>query len=306
MKKFIALTVLTLVMVVMSVHASGVTAVTTEPIIQATFSTNPATVAPGNDGYIQLTLKNSGTVAASRIKISSVSWDTHIIPSGTWMVELGSLGAGDSATALFKFSVSSVAPSGLYAVNFGIDYCDGSSCRTINSNAIITVQSVETDFDVSVQDSTATSTTLAIANIGANTAYSVIVNIPQQENYRVTGASTSVVGNLNVGDYTLASFQITPITPTRTAQNISEAGEKTLVVKVSYTDTLGARRTVQKEVKLSIATTIQEGATTRQTQVSQWQLLGSSGLMYMGIGVVGIVGVVVFLKFRKRIKRKKE
>jgi hypothetical protein len=421
MKKFI---VLTLVMVLMSVHALGVvSAATTEPLVQATFSTNPTTIAPGNDGYIQLTLKNSGTAAANRIKISRASWDPSITPSGTWVNELGALGVGDSTTALYKFSVSSTASSGLYTVNFNIDYCQDSSCRTINPNAIINVQSPstleltsispsslrpgertnmtftiankgsssinnivftwtsssnlilplgsdnrviipvisvnsyydiqtqvsvspsaisgvyplsisiqysdksganqtisstagieiggETDFDVSVQDSTASSTTLAITNIGASTAYSVIVSIPQQENFRVTGTSTNVMGNLNAGDYTLTSFQITQvsgfqITPTRNATNISTSQQRNLIVEISYTDTLGVRRTVQKEVSQNefgsiTNTTFGEGMRTRTAQGGQSQIFGGNGLLYIGIGIVGIIAIVAFLKFRKKI-----
>jgi len=416
MKKFI---VFALLMVLVSAYALSVaSAVTTEPLVQATFSTNPTVIAPGNDGYMQLTLKNSGTAATNSIKISSVSFDPNIIPSGTWVGELSALGAGDSTTLLFKFHVSENAPSGLYALTFYIEYGVDSTTRTINPNAIINVQSpsaleltsikpsslrpgektnmtftiankggtsisnivftwtssgnvilplgsdnrviipvigansyydiqtevsvsptttpgiyplsisiqysdksganqaisstagVEigggTDFDVSVQDSTATSTTLAITNIGGNTAYSAIVSIPQQDNYRVTGASTTVVGNLNAGDYTLASFQITS---TRTANisvfNISTNMERNLVVEISYTDTLGIRRTVQKEVRLSLVGTI-EGLRTRSTQGSQLQMFSGNGLLYVGIGVVGIAAIVIFLKFRKRIKRKKE
>lgn len=164
----------------------------------------------------------------------------------------------------------------------------------------VTISNPRTDFDVVAQDSTASSTTLAIANIGANTAYSAIVRIPEQENFRVMGTSANIMGNLNAGDYTLVSFQITP---TRTT-NISAGSGKNLVVEISYTDTLGIRRTVQKEVMLAITTTTGEG-TTRSTQGSQWQLLGG-GLVYIVIGVAGIVGVVLFLKFRKKMKRKKE
>jgi len=408
MNKFI---VLTLIMVLMSIQAIGLaSAATAEPLVQATFSTNPTVIAPGNDGYIQLTLRNSGTAAASRIKISSVSFDSDIIPSGGWVGELSPLGAGDSVTSLFKFKVSEGASSGLHTSTFYIDYGVDSTTRSINPNVIVNVQSPsnleltsikpsslrpgektnmtftiankgsssisnivftwtssgniilplgsdnrviipvigansyydvqtevsvspsatsgvyplsisiqytdksganqtisstagieiggETDFDVSVQDSTASSTTLAIANIGASTAYSVIVSIPQQEIFRVTGTSANVMGNLNAGDYTLASFQITP---TKTATNISTGMEKNLVVEISYTDTLGIRRTIQKEVRLDAVRAIEGTTKTQTTQGSQSQITVGSGLLYIGIGIVGIVAVVALLKFRKKI-----
>jgi hypothetical protein len=413
MKKII---LISLLMVLVSFQVIGVASAATEPLVQATFSTNPTVIAPGNDGYIQLTLKNAGTAATSRVRISRISLDPDIIASGDWVGDLSPLGAGDSVTSLFKFKVSETASSGLHSLTFYIDYSADSTSKTINPNAIVNVQSPsaleltsispsslrpgertnmtftlankggssisniifswtssgntilplgsdnrvvvlaiganshydiqtevsvspsatsgvyplsisiqytdksganqtisstagveiggETDFDVSVQDSTATSTTLAIANIGASTAYSVIVSIPQQENFRVTGTSTNVMGNLDAGDYTLTSFQITSI---RTAANISAGRERNLVVEISYTDTLGIRRIIQKKVSQNevglITNTTFGGTGARTTQGNQSQIFGGNGLLYIGIGIVGIVGVVAFLKFRKKKKK---
>ena len=372
-----------------------------EPIILASFSVYPSVIAPGNEGYIQLTLKNTGNAAANSVKISRVSFSPGIIPYGQWIMDLGALGVGDSSIALFKFAVSSDASAGLYAINFNIDYCQDSSCRTITPNAIINVQSPsalellsispsslrpgektnltftiankgksisnlifswtsikseifplgsgnrvvipvidensyykittevlvspsalpgisplsisiqyqdkagtnqtislvagieisgETDFDVSVQESTATLTTLAITNIGTTTAYSTIVTIPQQENFRVIGASSSVIGNLNAGDYTLASFQIIPV------GNFTSRGKK-LSVEISYTDSTGIRRIVQKEVEIGFlnATSIGMRTRTTQTQFQGW----SNSIQYIVIGIAGIVCIIAFLKLRK-------
>ena len=39
-------------------------------------------------------------------------------------------------------------------------------------------------------------------------AYSVKVSIPDQEGYKVSGSSSTIVGNLEKGDYTIASFNV--------------------------------------------------------------------------------------------------
>jgi hypothetical protein len=371
-----------------------------EPIIITSFSVNPSVIAPGNEGYIQLTLKNTGSAAANRIKISRVSFDQGIIPYGQWIIDLGALGIGDSSIALFKFAISSDASAGLYTINFNIDYCEDSSCRTIAPNVIINVQSPsnlellsinpsslkpgektnltftimnkgnsisnvifswssarseifplgsgnrivipaidensyyniktevlvssnalpgispliisiqyqdksganqtisltagieisgETDFDISVQESSATLTTLAIANIGTTTAYSTIVRIPQQENFRVIGASSSVIGNLNAGDYTLASFQIVP------AGNFTR---RKLNVEISYTDSTGIRRIIQKEVELSFLNATQIGTIIGRTR-TQTRFQISTSTQYIIIGVAGIACIIAFLKIRK-------
>ena len=40
-------------------------------------------------------------------------------------------------------------------------------------------------------------------------AYAVKVSVPEQEGYKVSGSSSTIVGNLQKGDYTIASFNVT-------------------------------------------------------------------------------------------------
>jgi len=388
------LSILTLVCISQQAISAG------EPLVQATLTVYPTTVAPGNDGYIQLTLKNSGTATANRISISSTTTDAPIKYS--WNAELGSLNAGDSTTAVFKFSVLENASPGLYSLTFAVDYCQDSICKTIYPTAIINVQSPaalevtsvkpsslrlgekvnmtftilnrgsditnaiftwvstdgallpigstnrvvipaisansyyeisseviasptavpgihpisisvqyldksginqtvtsvtgievsgETDFDVSLQDYTSGTATLAVTNIGSTTAYSTVVSIPVQQSFRTVGASSSVVGNLNAGDYTLTSFQLVP-----TRANATEK----LTVEISYTDLLGVRRTVQKDVLFAAF----NATVPFRTRTTSQPLLGSSSITYIIIGVVGIVCILAIVKLSKRIKKK--
>jgi hypothetical protein len=206
--------------------------------------------------------------------------------------------------------------------------CTYNNGEVITDKFNITISNPRTDFDVVVQDSTAASTTLAVANIGANDAYSVIVRIPGQENFRVTGTSANIIGNLNAGDYTLVSFQVTSNTgifnisstggnmpPTggsmpqnrssfnRTAFNNSMVRNGNLVVEIAYTDTLGIRRTVQKEVRLDASGITGTATRTRSTTQGSQLQIPSGGLMYIAIGVVGIIVTVVIFRFRRRKKR---
>lgn len=388
----------------------------TDPLIQATFSTNPVTVSPGNDGYIQMTLKNSGTTASNRITIPYVSYDSDISPSGNWVGELSPLGGGDSLTYLFKFKVSDRASLGLHTITFYINYGIDTTTRTITSNVIVNVQSASTleltsinpsslkpgektnmvftitnggnspfnnviftwtsssnvvlplglgnrivipmiganshynissavfvspsatpgvyplsisiqysdrsgtnqnvssiagieigggtDFDVSLQESTTSSISLSVANIGVNPATSVEVNIPTQDRFVVTGATSVFLGDLNSGEYTIATFQLalrnaTQRTSTRT--NVSETGtitgENLLTVEISYTDTSGFRQVIQKEVSVASLSAAQLSASTGQR--------GGLGIwLYVGIGAVVIIAaVVVYFKFFRRKKK---
>lgn len=432
-----------LFMVLISVSILGVVnaTTTTEPLVQASFSTNPITATPGSDGYITMTLDNTGGGNANSVKVTITSIESGITIDNYRFVDVGGIAAGESNLALFKFSVPKDTPSGLYRLNFEIDYCQVTSCRDTNQFAIIRVQaptvleltsiepsslnagetskvifklfnngkdeidniiltwqassdlilsmgsdnrvfissigagqSVEvpvnvivsptitpdlysltirmeyydqagvkqnvtstagmmissvTDFDVSMQSSTSGSTTFAIANIGTYTAYSVIMNIPQQQNFRVAGTSSSVIGNLNAGDYTLATFQITSMNNTEIPSNFTARGQRVvgentstmnvsnitmgkgnLIVDISYTDSLGVRHTIQKEValsSLSAGNTFGISGISGQTQRSQTQSSKSNSLIYIIVGIVGIViliGVILFFKFRKKIRRK--
>lgn len=388
----------------------------TDPLIQATFSTNPVTVSPGNDGYIQMTLKNSGTTASDRITIPYVSYDSDIIPSGNWVGELSPLGGGDSLTYLFKFKVSDRASLGLHTITFYINYGIDTTTRTITSNAIVNVQSASTleltsidpyslkpgektnmvftitndgnspvnnviftwtsssnvvlplglgnrivipmigansqynvssevfvspsatpgvyplsisiqysdrsgtnqnisstagieigggtDFDVNLQESTTSSISLSVANIGVNPATSLEVSIPTQDRFVVTGATSVFLGDLNSGEYTIATFQLalrnaTQRTSTRT--NVSETGTITggnlLTVEISYTDTSGFRQVIQKEVSVASLSTTQFSASTGQRS-------GFGIWLYVGIGAVVIIAaVVIYFKFFRRKKK---
>ncbi len=95
----------------------------------------------------------------------------------------------------------------------------------------------------------------------------------------------------------------------RTTANISAGNAGKLVVEISYTDALGIRRTIQKNVILNAAVAAgnfsgmknaqQRGAT--QTRI----LDNNGGLTYIIIGAVGIIAIVAFFRIRKRKREKK-
>jgi hypothetical protein len=116
-------------------------------------------------------------------------------------------------------------------------YSDTSSVYSLN----IEVANAQTDFDLVVQDSTTSEVSLAIANIGKNTANSMIVRIPEQDSFKVTGKNGQMVGNLESGDYTVTSFSLVSV-----GRNLGN-----LMVRIDYTDNIGERRSVLKEVQFN-------------------------------------------------------
>lgn len=105
----------------------------------------------------------------------------------------------------------------------------------------IQVSDVQTDFDLVIQESSGTDVSIAIANIGKNTANSLIIRIPEQESYKVSGTNGQMVGNLDSGDYTITSFSLTQVK--------RGSDSSPLRVQLDYTDSIGERRSLVKEVQ---------------------------------------------------------
>lgn len=257
---------------------------------------NPTSADPGSYVDLLFKIENWGTDSANNLTVKLIpEYPFSLDPNENAVKELGmihGLQTGNNAFLVrYKVRVDEDAIDGSSEIKLRYSYGSG---RVYNEKEFdIDITNPRTEFEVIVQDSTASSTTLAIANIGGNTAESVIVSIPEQEGFIVTGTSASIIGNLDAGDYTLASYQI--------RQTNARSAEENLVVEISYTDLLDIRRTVQKEVSFVTSNNAESVAQKYQTNSPQAGI--SSGLAYIIVGIVGIVVIVVIIKFRQRKKR---
>jgi hypothetical protein len=303
------------VLLLVPIMVSAGTVANNAVAIKTTFvSQDPVSAEPG--GYVDLVFKfeNWGTVNAENVAVELLPQYPFSLDPGVDAVQrLGTIGGlqTDDKAYLVKYHVR-VDKDAINGDNeIGLKYNYGNGITVSLQNFNVSVLNPRTDFDVVVQDSSSGTTSLAIANIGSNTAYSVVVSIPDQSAYRVSGASATVLGNLDASDYTLASFQIAQLVSPSQAGGYRSGGNFTapsvtpLKINIAYTDTLGIRRTVEKEVRLDTFSTGGLNATSTRAQFSQngqSQLL-SGGLLYIVIGVVGIVAVVAFFKLRGRKKK---
>lgn len=154
------------------------------------------------------------------------------------------LEAGGSVTKSFKVRVDKEAKEGENNIAFDFKDCDG--CIWNKKTMPITVIEYQTMFDVVLQEVTPEGVFIAIANIGKNSANAVTVSVPEQESFRTELVSSSIVGNLASGDYTLAGFKILP-------QQADQKEKQPLSLQIAYTDPFGVRRTVVKQIMLSPA-----------------------------------------------------
>ncbi|AKB43348.1 COG1361 S-layer family protein [Methanosarcina vacuolata] len=185
------------------------------------------------------------------------------------------LEAGQSVTVSYSVMADVNADPGLYTLNVNLSYEDAdSNSKNIQTTAGLFVGGT-TDFDVSFSETSAGETSFSVANVGNNIAYAVKVSIPDQDGYKVSGSSSTIVGNLEKGDYTIASFDVSnsqsgaggnttengPGTPSDSSQDSANGASSTsmsssdpLKVQIEYTDAKGERETVTKEVNLETTT----------------------------------------------------
>ncbi|AKB81286.1 hypothetical protein MSBR3_0708 [Methanosarcina barkeri 3] len=190
------------------------------------------------------------------------------------------LEAGQSVKVDYTVMADVSATPGLYTLNVNLSYEDAdSNSKNIQTTAGLFVGGT-TDFDVSFSESSAGETSFSVANVGNNIAYAVKVSIPDQDGYKISGSSSTIVGNLEKGDYTIASFDVSnsqggnsqggaggnttgngPGTPPDSSQagannasSNSIGSSDPLKVQIEYTDAKGERETVTKEVNLETTT----------------------------------------------------
>jgi len=180
-----------------------------------------------------------------------------------------------------------------------------------------------TDFDIAFSETSSGQTSFTIANIGSNPASSVSVIVPQQEGWTVSGSNSMIIGNLNTGDYTVASFELqssqSGMDATGQQKNMTQEelmAQRTqtqgyLKIQIAYTDTMGERKLVEKEVSMNsqnlVGTTTDSEATTTQATMANFRGRGmvqqksffSMYKWYIMVLAVLVVFGSAFWKYRK-------
>jgi len=241
---------------------------------------NRTVLVPGKEDVVEFTINNVGSAPLRELTFSWENADDTILPVGSDNTRyIKYIDVGDSAKLQYRVIADTNADAGLYKLDLQLTYTDPvtGTEKEINTIAGVYVGG-GTDFDIAFSESSSGQTSFTIANIGSNPASSVSVIVPQQQGWTVSGTNSMIIGNLNTGDYTVASFalqqsaQTMPeaaagnqqrnITDARRAQtwNASMQTQNTLKLQIAYTDTMGNRAVVEKEVAIN-----QQASTTGTT-----------------------------------------
>ena len=225
---------------------------------------------------LEFIVTNTGTSSLKNLVFSWTDPKGVVLPVYSDNTKhIKSLEAGQSVTVSYSVMADVNADPGLYTLNVNLSYEDSdSNSENIQTTAGLFVGGT-TDFDVSFSETSAGETSFSVANVGNNIAYAVKVSIPDQDGYKVSGSSSTIVGNLEKGDYTIASFDVSnsqsgaggnttengPGTPPDSSQDSASGASSTsmsssdpLKVQIEYTDAKGERETVTKEVNLETTT----------------------------------------------------
>ena len=283
------------------------------------------TLIPGKETSLKFTINNVGSASLRDLTFSWVNEDNIVLPVGSDNTKyVKYIDVGDSAELDYQVIADSNAEAGLYKLDLTLVYDDPASDTEKEINTIAGVYiGGGTDFDIAFSETSSGQTSFTIANIGSNPASSVSVIVPQQEGWTVSGSNSMIIGNLNTGDYTVASFALqsaqTRLTATSQQEDMTQEelmAQRTqtqgyLKIQIAYTDTMGERKLVEKEVSMNsqnlVGTTTDSEATTTQATMANFRGRGmvqqksffSMYKWYIMVLAVLVVFGSAFWKYRK-------
>jgi hypothetical protein len=292
----------------------------------------PTELQPGELTELQFTIANIGSYPLEDMVFSWTEANGVILPVNSDNAKhISHIGVGESVVVEYLVAVDVGADAGLYQLDLTLEFEDESGgSRLMNTTAGIVIGG-GTNFDVTLSESSGSQVSLYVANTGNNPAYSVTVRIPEQDRFTAQGSAASIVGNLDKGDYTIVSFEVTSAGPSafgvpgpaeegqmgdfswedrerlRTESSPRNSSmSNTLLVEIEYTDATGVRQTVEKAVPVplqaasSATTTTAAGPGGRYTPGRQ-QSTSNNTMVIGALALVAIISAgVLFYRYKKR------
>ncbi len=276
-------------------------------------SVSPPSLRLGKKANITFRIVNKGDFDVNNLVFTwslPTNYTNLILPLGTGnRLTIPKLPAKSIYDITIPVYVNPSAEANSIPLMIALQYTDkAGNVQTINLVAGLEITS-ETDFDVNIQEFSQNSLTLVITNIGSTTAYSTIIRALPSEKF-ILSPSVAVLGNLNAGDYTTATFSVQTLNITR--NETSKIGERFsnrtldfIRVEVAYTDSSGVRRSVVKEIPPIYIGTSPRTISTIKTPQAQRTQLSNEGLTYILIGTIGMVALVLIFKYALKRGKKR-
>jgi len=196
-------------------------------------------------------------------------------------------------------------------LNINFQYTDSANIRRESTSFARIYPLQVSDIEVLVRDISGSIVTVAIVNAGNFPLYAVSV-----KSIGYSSATQSIVGNLDAGDYSLATFTLsatdtTALPSTRQKPNDSNTSNLPIgtptregaTFEVSYTDTLGERRTSIELVPLAVSTA--DASMTALSGKTKAPASANTTYLLMGFGGLVVFGTGFWWFKKKRGKSKK-
>jgi hypothetical protein len=218
----------------------------------------------------------------------------------------------DVWTVPYKIRIDKDALDGDY--NLKLQYQEGvdESFGYVEKGFNVTIKNSMTAFDAVIQQISGSDVSIAIANTGKYAANSVVVRIPEQESFKISGTDGQMVGNLASGDYTVVGFTLTKtnsglrnMSRTNNPSNMpasNPSASSKLKFDIYYTDNIGERRIVNMELPLNIGNASAMGVgnfNRTATKTSSWYSSWTNWIIILGIL---IILYFLFRKYPNQIK----
>ena len=243
----------------------------------------PYPVNPGTSFNVWIKVQNMGLTPAPNAKFKLVPtypFTSNDILENTYGT-ISSITDINQVVMEYRVTVANDAPEGVSNLKF-LTMANGNDPNSlaVTTNLPIVIGKTNTDFQMVMQTSTSQGTSFALSNIGQNTATAVSVSLLPEQGLNVTGPTSSIIGNLNSGDFTTVNFPISP------NKNLKE-----VTMKIDYTNTAGIRESVNQTIPVNLE------INTTQTSTNK----GLPGYVYVIIGIIlGIIIVYIYRKIRKK------
>lgn len=178
-----------------------------EPAFKISAAEPAAAIKAGDEGYLELTLKNLGSVEAERILVEVSSSDDILIVDGSGSQDINYLSAGGSKTLKIQYKALEKITASKQSFNVSLRYYyESDSGEAVGSaNSTVTVASeistvdrvypvVLSEFDLSetvIEPNTEYSGTVTIKNIGSADMKGIFVNFASSNDFIFTGGTSS-------------------------------------------------------------------------------------------------------------------
>jgi len=276
-----------------------------------------STLVPGKQSSLKFTINNMGNGPLRDLTFYWENTDNIILPVGSDNTKyIRYIEIGNNSDLEYQVIADTNAQPGLYKLNLYLTYEDSISNQTKKISTIAGVYvGGATDFDVAFSDNANGQMSFSVANIGSNPANSVSVVIPEQNSWSVSGSNSVIIGNLNKGDYTVASFKLQSLMSNNTFQNrvgrnnsnsrpmqrSTNSSPDTILMQIAYTDTMGERTVVEKEIKIGFQNIGSDNGTTAFQGRRVQQQSTFSDYTYYFIGIAVLAGIILGnRKYRSR------